>query len=127
MTAGRAKLCDETHPRTFVSDTMDGTARASSLDVVHLIRALCRLHRHLVRIPELSFLPEPERDRRDLARQRNFGQFLAYAATDARVIEVFQWTRLGRRCIRRPFEHILERRVVIAIEPTRERCSPAAA
>src|ERR1019366_1281477 len=79
----------------------------------YLIRASYRLRRQFVRIPELSFLPEPERDRRDLARQRHFGQFLAYAATDARVIEVFQWPGLGRRRIRRPFEHILERGVVI--------------
>jgi len=58
-----------------------------------------------------------------LARQRDFGQFLAYAAADARVIEVFQWAGLGRGRIRRPLEHVLERGVVIAIEPTGERCA----
>src|SRR5438034_11620193 len=92
----------------------------------HLIRASDRLHRQLVRIPELSFLPEPERDRRDLARQRDLGQFLTYATTDARVIEVFQGAGLCRSGIRRSFKHALERRIVIAIETTGERCSPPA-
>ena len=63
MTAGRAKLLLETHPRTFVSDAMYGTPLSFLTRGRHLIRASCRLHRQLVRIPELSFLPKAERDR----------------------------------------------------------------
>src|SRR5438552_10213568 len=92
----------------------------------HYIRALFVLPRHFVRIPELSFLPEPERDRRDLARQGHFGQFLSYTSTDTRLIDLFQWPRLGCSRIRSPFEHILEHRVVIAVQPTGQRRSPPA-
>src|SRR2546421_10806969 len=125
MTAGRAKLLLETHPRTFVSDAI-ARRFMSFLTRRRLIRASCRLHHQFVRIPELSFLPEPQRDRRDLARQRDFGQFLAYATTDARIVEIPQ--RAGLCCggIRRSFKHALERRVVIAIETTGQRCSPPA-
>ena len=64
----------------FVPDSMEVTEVGHhTSSIVTSIRALCRLHRHFLRIPELSFLPEPERDRGDLARQRDFGQFLADA------------------------------------------------
>jgi hypothetical protein len=57
-TAGQANGSPETHPRTIGSD------RTLNLDAVRphsgssLVRVLCRLHRQLCWIPELSFLPE---------------------------------------------------------------------
>ena len=47
----------ETHPRTFVPNRPRAPKRVSPLDDRPLARALGRLHRQFLRIPELSFLP----------------------------------------------------------------------
>ena len=49
----------ETHPRTFVPGSIEITeAGHPHSTITGSIRALCRLYRQLVRIPELSSLPE---------------------------------------------------------------------
>lgn len=55
-TASQANGSPETSPRTFGSDRRRAPGRSPALVIVD-VRALCRLHRQLTRIPELSFLP----------------------------------------------------------------------
>src|SRR6266540_595513 len=68
--------------------------------------ALARWRRQLGRIVALSFLPESERERRELAGERQTRQFLPRAASHHAVVEILQRAgpRRGRR--RRAFEDI---------------------
>ena len=79
-TAGRANVLLETVPRTLVPDPGASSKENDPLTVASQVRALARLRRQLCRIEALSSLPQPERDRRDLARKRHTGQLFPHSA-----------------------------------------------
>src|SRR5256885_14780537 len=109
----------------FVPDSMEVTEVGHhTSSIVTSIRALCRLHRHFLRIPELSFLPEPQGDGGDLSRQGHRGEIFLHSSGNRGVVIVTEWAWSGRRCRRRSLEDVLEDRVVVAIEPACERSPP---
>src|ERR1051325_4788441 len=70
----------ETHPRTFVSDSSEISSWVTHTRRSSLIRALCRLHRQFLRIPELSLLPQTQDHGGDLAGQRDLRQLVFHAS-----------------------------------------------
>src|SRR5947207_7677189 len=92
--------------------------------IVTSIRALCRLHRHFLRIPELSFLPEPQGDGGDLSRQCHRGEIFLHSSCNRGLVTVTEWAWSGHRCRGRSLEDVLEHRIVVAIEPACERSPP---
>src|SRR5207244_11522592 len=78
-------------------------------------------------IPELSFLPKPQSDGRDLPGQCQERHVGVDTAIEALLVEILQRAVFVSGGRRRALEHVLEDGVVIAIQATRERCSPAPA
>src|SRR5687767_94511 len=109
LTAGPTKI-SETHPRTVAS-------RISEQSSEHPTRAdpnrLCRLHRYFGWIPELSFLPEMQRNRRNFSRQGDLRQFRPDAVRDATLVDVLKRSGFECRCVGCSFEHALEKAIVV--------------
>jgi hypothetical protein len=91
-TAGRANGLLETAPRTLVPDPGAISKENDPRIVASQIRALARLRGQLGRIEALSSLPQPERDRHDLARKRHTGQLFPHSAGNHAKVDVLQGT-----------------------------------
>src|SRR5437870_10407961 len=84
-------------------------------------RPLARWRGQLCRIVAFSFLPEPERERRELASERQTRQFLSRPTRDHAVVEVLQ--RAGSRGGGRggALEYVFEHAIVVPIQPASQR------
>src|SRR6266498_3356476 len=107
----------------FVSDAMREPCELPRTPVV-AIRALCRLRRQFRWIPELSFLPQSQGDRRDLPRQGQERHVGVDTMSEGLLVEVLEGTVFVRGGRRGALEDVLEDPVVIAIQPACERRSP---
>src|ERR1051325_6475102 len=87
----------ETHPRTFVSDSSEISSWVTHTRRSSLIRALCRLHRQFLRIPELSLLPQTQDHGGDLAGQRDLRQLVFHASGERGFVILAEWTWHGCR------------------------------
>ena len=83
VTVSRATSISETFPRTVLPDHR---AEEREPALAAATRLLCRLHRQLLRIPELSFLPEAKGDGNDLSSERQLRQFAAHSSCDTTVM-----------------------------------------
>ena len=123
-TVNRAIRCVETIPRTLVLD-LEPSAKEPAHTVASQIQDLLYSRRQLGRIEAFSSLPQPQCDRGNLAGQRHPGQFLPHTSSDHPKVEVLEGPWSCRSGSGGSLEHLLEHRVMIAVQPAGHRWPPA--
>src|SRR5437667_3752718 len=85
-------------------------------DVPRRLAVLARWRRQFGRIVGLSFLPQAERERRELAGEGHPRELRPHPPSDHRVVEVLERAGAHGGGRRRTLQHILEHAIVIAIQ-----------